>query len=68
MFKLLTRLPLARFSRAPEIEKVYELKFHVKDLTLLRGMNSSNPYFHLQGKKISLPKDKLILSIEENMT
>lgn len=40
MLKLLTRIPLRRFSLAPEIEKVYDLKFHVKDLTIIKGINS----------------------------
>lgn len=66
MFKLLTRIPVRRFCLAPEIEKVYELKYHVKDLTVLRGLNQEIPYFKINDKIFRLPKDKLIFSLDEN--
>lgn len=50
MFRQL--LKLAFFRMSAQLENIYSLKYQVKDVTKLRGLNSDNPYVTIENKRI----------------
>lgn len=41
------------------IQKTYQIKYEVDDVTVLRGLSKSQPYFNLKGIKMQLDIKKI---------
>lgn len=50
MFKQFLKLPF--FKMSAQLENIYSLKYQVKDVTKLRGLNTDNPYVTIENKRI----------------
>lgn len=39
------------------MEKIYDMIFHVKDVTMIKKINTNRPYYIINHKTMELPQD-----------
>lgn len=66
MIKLLTKNLNWKFCLNNRLNRIYDITFQIKDVTMIRGMTTNKPYFQIQKEKIEIPIDDLIFAMNVN--
>lgn len=62
MLSYCSRLLARGFCQEAGLEKIYDMIYQVKDITVIKSIHHNNPYFLIDKNKIELPKDQFVFS------